>query len=75
MEQRHERRHQAARNAAGPKRIRLARRSRLSGPEGILFDFNYGCRVQVPVDGWLVRMTDLDTLNVLFDETVEANTW
>ena len=45
----------------------------LTAPEGILYDFNYGCRVQVPVDGWRVRMTDLDTFNVLFDETVEAN--
>ena len=45
----------------------------LSGPEGILYDFNYGCRVQVPVDGWHVRMTDLDTFNVLLDEAVEAN--
>ncbi|MEA3112006.1 MAG: hypothetical protein QOG58_1805 [Caballeronia sp.] len=45
----------------------------LAGPEGILYDFNYGCRVQVPVDGWQVRMTDLDTFNVLLDEPVEAN--
>ena len=45
----------------------------LAGPEGILYDFNYGCRVQAPVDGWHVRMTDLDTFNVLLDETVEAN--
>ncbi|WP_438395203.1 autotransporter strand-loop-strand O-heptosyltransferase [Caballeronia sp. DA-9] len=44
------------------------------GSEGIQFDFNYGCRVQVPVDGWRVRMTDLDTFNVLLDEAVEANT-
>jgi autotransporter strand-loop-strand O-heptosyltransferase len=42
------------------------------GPQGIRFDFNYGCRVQVPVAGWRVRMTDLDTHNVVFDETVEA---
>ncbi|GAB2908682.1 autotransporter strand-loop-strand O-heptosyltransferase [Paraburkholderia jirisanensis] len=42
------------------------------GPEGVRFDFNYGCRVQVPVDGWRVRMTDLDTHNIVFDETVEA---
>ncbi|HEV7832808.1 MAG TPA: autotransporter strand-loop-strand O-heptosyltransferase [Caballeronia sp.] len=46
----------------------------LAGPEGIFYDFNYGCRVQVPVDGWQVRMTDLDTFNVLLDEPVEANT-
>ena len=48
-------------------------RPAISGPEGILYDFNYGCRVQVPVDGWRVCMTDLDTRNVLLNETVEAN--
>lgn len=46
----------------------------MQGPEGIRFDFNYGCRVQVPVDGWRVRMLDMDTFNLLFDERVEANT-
>ncbi|OTP75795.1 autotransporter strand-loop-strand O-heptosyltransferase [Caballeronia sordidicola] len=45
----------------------------LSGAEGVRFDFNYGCRVQVPVDGWRVRMIDLDTFNVVLDEAVEAN--
>jgi len=43
-----------------------------TGPEGILYDFNYGCRVRVPVDGWRVRMVDLDTHSLLFDEPVEA---
>ncbi|WP_322041918.1 autotransporter strand-loop-strand O-heptosyltransferase [Paraburkholderia sp. J67] len=41
-----------------------------SGPEGIRFDFNYGCRVQVPQmsnAGWRVRMHDLDTQNLVFD--------
>ncbi len=50
---------------------------RFSGPEGILYDFNYGCRVQVPADRWRVRMLDLDTFNQfnqLFDEPVEAHT-
>jgi autotransporter strand-loop-strand O-heptosyltransferase len=45
----------------------------ISGPEGILYDFNYGYRVQVPVDGWRVRMSDLDTFNVLLGERAEAN--
>ncbi|SAK43128.1 glycosyltransferase [Caballeronia fortuita] len=45
----------------------------IAGPEGILYDFNYGCRVQVPVDGWRVRMVDLDTFSLIFDEPVEAN--
>jgi autotransporter strand-loop-strand O-heptosyltransferase len=47
---------------------------RFNGPEGILYDFNYGCRVQVPVDGWRVRMIDLDSHALVFDEPVEANT-
>jgi autotransporter strand-loop-strand O-heptosyltransferase len=41
-----------------------------AGPEGIRFDFNYGCRVQVPVAGWRVRMHDLDTQNLVFDATL-----
>ncbi|MGA7812419.1 MAG: autotransporter strand-loop-strand O-heptosyltransferase, partial [Caballeronia sp.] len=45
----------------------------LEGPEGIRFDFNYGCRVQVPVSGWRVKMFDSDTFNVLLNEQVEAN--
>ena len=32
----------------------------LDGPEGILFDFNYGCRVQVAGEGWRVRLLDRD---------------
>jgi len=44
-----------------------------SAPEGILFDFNYGCRVQVPVSGWRVKMIDLDTFNILLNERVEAD--
>ncbi|WP_322102786.1 autotransporter strand-loop-strand O-heptosyltransferase [Paraburkholderia sp. J41] len=45
----------------------------LPGPEGIRFDFNYGCRVQVPRDGWRVRMRDLDTGNVVFDAALQAD--
>jgi autotransporter strand-loop-strand O-heptosyltransferase len=44
----------------------------LHGPEGILYDFSYGCRVQVPVNGWRVVMTDFDTHNVIFDDVAEA---
>ncbi|CAG4887951.1 autotransporter strand-loop-strand O-heptosyltransferase [Paraburkholderia saeva] len=42
----------------------------LSGPAGIQFDFNYGCRVQVEGDGWRVRLLDRDADVVLFDEVV-----
>ncbi|MCX2562284.1 autotransporter strand-loop-strand O-heptosyltransferase [Acetobacter farinalis] len=40
------------------------------GDHGILFDFNEGCRVRLPVlDGgsWRVSLKDLDTNNVLFE--------
>jgi autotransporter strand-loop-strand O-heptosyltransferase len=42
----------------------------LLGPEGIRFDFNLGCRVVLPprAEGkWRVRLSDLDTGNILFE--------
>jgi autotransporter strand-loop-strand O-heptosyltransferase len=43
------------------------------GPLGIRFDFNEGCRVLTPDTGkpWRVRLTDLDTGNILFDTSGE----
>lgn len=38
------------------------------GPQGIRYDFNYGCRVQVAGQGWRVRLLDRDTDVVLYDE-------
>ncbi|PMS22067.1 autotransporter strand-loop-strand O-heptosyltransferase [Trinickia dabaoshanensis] len=43
-----------------------------SGPNGIRFDFNDGCRVAVPAGGWRVRLRDIDTDNVLFETELEA---
>jgi autotransporter strand-loop-strand O-heptosyltransferase len=37
------------------------------GPRGIRFDFNLGCRVLLPEGRWRVRLSDLDTGNVLFE--------
>jgi autotransporter strand-loop-strand O-heptosyltransferase len=39
------------------------------GPMGLRFDFNDGCRVMLPETGrpWHVRLSDLDTGNVLFE--------
>lgn len=37
-----------------------------SGPEGILFDFNYGARVFLPVGKWHVILIDDDSGNILF---------
>ena len=44
------------------------------GPKGILFDFNDGCRVVVPEaeHPWRVRLSDLDTGNVLFETDLKA---
>jgi autotransporter strand-loop-strand O-heptosyltransferase len=44
----------------------------LLGREGIRYDFNYGCRVQVPVSGWRVRMRDRETNSIVFDEKLDA---
>ncbi|WP_186092114.1 autotransporter strand-loop-strand O-heptosyltransferase [Burkholderia gladioli] len=43
----------------------------IEGPHGIRYDFNYGCRVQVPAGPWRVRLLDLDADVVLFDELVD----
>jgi autotransporter strand-loop-strand O-heptosyltransferase len=44
------------------------------GPKGIQFDFNDGCRVVFPEAGhpWHVRLSDLDTGNILFDTELKA---
>ena len=42
--------------------------------KGILFDFNDGCRVVVPEaeHPWRVRLSDLDTGNILFETELKA---
>src|SRR5262249_26218694 len=44
------------------------------GPRGILFDFNDGCRVVLPEaeHPWRVRLSDLDTGNILFETDLKA---
>jgi autotransporter strand-loop-strand O-heptosyltransferase len=44
------------------------------GPKGILFDFNDGCRVVLPETEhpWGVRLSDLDTGNILFQTELKA---
>jgi autotransporter strand-loop-strand O-heptosyltransferase len=44
------------------------------GPKGLLFDFNDGCRVTLPdsQEPWHVRLSDLDTGNILFDTKIKA---
>ena len=43
-------------------------------PKGIAFDFNFGCRVMLPeaAHPWRVRLSDLDTGNVLFETEIKA---
>jgi autotransporter strand-loop-strand O-heptosyltransferase len=42
------------------------------GPKGIQFDFNDGCRAVLPDCGepWQVRLSDLDTGNILFETKI-----
>ena len=44
------------------------------GPHGMRFDFNDGCRVHLPEGEhpWRVRLTDLDTGNILFETELKA---
>lgn len=44
------------------------------GPEGIRYDFNNGCRVSLPERDhpWRVRLSDLDTANILFETFLAA---
>ena len=44
------------------------------GPKGIRFDFNDGCRVVLPESDhpWRVRLTDLNTGNILFETELKA---
>jgi autotransporter strand-loop-strand O-heptosyltransferase len=45
-----------------------------AGPRGMRFDFNDGCRVVLPENGhpWRVRLSDLDTGNVLFETELKT---
>ena len=44
------------------------------GPRGLRFDFNDGCRVALPQSAhpWKVRISDLDTGNILFETELAA---
>jgi autotransporter strand-loop-strand O-heptosyltransferase len=45
-----------------------------AGPRGMRFDFNDGCRVSLPENGhpWRVRLSDLDTGNILFETELKT---
>src|SRR5215510_4574443 len=44
------------------------------GPKGLRFDFNNGARVVLPESDqpWRVRLSDLDTGNILFETEIKA---
>lgn len=46
------------------------------GPEGIRYDFNYGCRVHVPAlqegKSWRIRLSDTLTGNVVFESVLQG---
>ena len=44
------------------------------GPKGLRFDFNDGCRVLLPESDhpWRIRLSDLDTGNILYETTIKA---
>ena len=43
------------------------------GPRGIRYDGNDGCRVLLPEGNWRVRLSDLDTGNVLYETQTKAS--
>jgi autotransporter strand-loop-strand O-heptosyltransferase len=43
-----------------------------SGPHGIRFDFNDGCRMALPDGQWHVRLRDLDTGNILYETDIAS---
>jgi autotransporter strand-loop-strand O-heptosyltransferase len=45
-----------------------------AGPLGIRYDFNQGCRIALPENeaGWRVRLSDLDSGNVLFETSLKG---
>ncbi len=44
------------------------------GPKGLRYDFNDGCRVAMPESDhpWRVRLSDLDTGNILFETEIKS---
>lgn len=43
-----------------------------AGPKGMRFDFNQGCRVMLPKGDWRVRLSDLDTGNILYETQADS---
>ncbi len=45
-----------------------------TGIDGLLIDFNYGLRLQIPEGNWHVRIADAESKYVFFDEDISAVT-
>ncbi len=61
---------QAAASAQEPKKQNFPPAAPVptqKGPTGIQYDFNDGCRVLVDEGQWRIRISDLDTGNILFE--------
>ena len=43
-------------------------------PSGVRFDFNDGCRINLPEGNWRARISDIDTGNILFESQL-ASGW
>jgi autotransporter strand-loop-strand O-heptosyltransferase len=43
-----------------------------TGPRGIRYDFNDGCRVILPEGDWRIRLSDIDTGNILFETQIKT---
>ncbi len=67
---------QASSSGSAPKRAYPAAADipTQEGPAGIRFDFNDGCRVMLPEaeHPWRVRLSDIDTGNILFETEIKA---
>jgi autotransporter strand-loop-strand O-heptosyltransferase len=59
--------------------IDAAPRPTISGPGKIRYDFNYGCRVELPRTDlgkkWKIRYTDMVTSNIIFETESEGGTY
>jgi autotransporter strand-loop-strand O-heptosyltransferase len=42
------------------------------GPLGIRFDFNDGCRLLLPEGNWRIRLSDLDTGNIVYETRLKS---
>ena len=59
---------------AKPAYVPVAATPTQTGPKGVRFDFNEGCRVVLPESDhpWSVRISDLDTGNILYETEIKA---